>query len=49
MDNNTVLETAIKMEDIIVIPDECGDTLWDAVLKQEAMVSSIHDSIPSNK
>lgn len=22
--------------ELIVIPDECGDTLWDAVLQQEA-------------
>lgn len=27
--------SAVNNDDQFVIPDECGDTLWDAVLKQE--------------
>ncbi len=49
MDNNKIIASDIATKESVFIPDECGDTLWDAVLKQEAMVSSIHDSIPSNK
>lgn len=28
-------------EDPIVLPDECGDTLWDAVLQQEVKACTI--------
>ena len=31
------MENESELENVepIVIPDECGDTLWDAVLEQE--------------
>ncbi len=45
MDNNKILASDNAVKESVVIPDECGDTLWDDVLKQEAIVLSIHDSI----
>lgn len=36
--------------DIIVIPDECGDTLWDEVLAQQpdltSLISKPADTVP---
>lgn len=28
-------------EELVVLPDECGDTLWDAVLQQEVKACEI--------
>jgi hypothetical protein len=28
-------KVVLAKEELIVIPDECGDTLWEAVLAQE--------------
>lgn len=28
---------------MIVIPDECGDTMWDAVLEQQVNVCAVRD------
>lgn len=28
-------------EETIVIPDECGDTMWDAVLQQEVKACDV--------
>jgi len=39
--------------DQIVIPDECGDSLWDAVLEQQVYasdiksISGISDNLPN--
>ncbi len=35
--NNKNMETNILTGEIVVanLPDECGDTMWDAVLQQE--------------
>jgi hypothetical protein len=31
----TALQNRKKQDEDVVIPDECGDTLWDKVLEQE--------------
>jgi hypothetical protein len=31
----TALQNRKKQDQDVVIPDECGDTLWDKVLEQE--------------
>jgi cobalamin biosynthesis protein CbiG len=33
----------IKKDEPVFIPDECGDTMWDAVLQQEAGVKSVSE------
>ncbi len=38
-------DTVNKMDntaDEVVIPDECGDTLWDAVLQQEVKACEVN-------
>lgn len=37
-DNN---EKSKLTEEPVVIPDECGDTMWDAVLDQSPFVQAI--------
>ena len=34
-------------EEPIVIPDECGDTLWDAVLQQQVNACEV-ENVPKN-
>lgn len=31
----------INDDELIVIPDECGDTMWDAVLEQQLSVCEV--------
>jgi hypothetical protein len=35
MKNDLIKETNEATTEEVVIPDECGDTMWDAVLQQE--------------
>lgn len=35
MKNDLIKETIETTAEEVVIPDECGDTMWDAVLQQE--------------
>lgn len=30
-------------DELVVIPDECGDTMWDAVLQQQLNVCEVKD------
>lgn len=32
----------IKKDEQVVIPDECGDTMWDAVLQQEVKACDVN-------
>lgn len=34
-------------DELIVIPDECGDTMWDAVLQQEVKACDVK-TVPKN-
>jgi hypothetical protein len=47
MKNDTVNEKDKHLEEAIVIADECGDSMWDAVLSQEVKACEINkgDSI----
>jgi hypothetical protein len=36
-------EELINNEELIVIPDECGDTMWDAVLRQQENKCGVKD------
>ncbi|MGG9971844.1 hypothetical protein ACQ33O_08645 [Ferruginibacter sp. SUN002] len=41
-------EDAIKTEEVpVVIPDECGDSIWDEVLQQEVKACRVN-SISEN-
>lgn len=41
MEKYLVNENGHVPSEEIVIPDECGDTMWDAVLQQEAKAGEI--------
>ena len=41
MKNETATEKDKQAEELIVIADECGDSMWDAVLGQEVKVCQI--------
>ena len=41
MDNNILKVTTEPVDELIVIPDECGDTLWDKVLEQPEFTKAV--------
>jgi hypothetical protein len=45
MKDDTAEENNTQKEDPIVIPDECGDSIWDAVLAQEVKACQIAKAI----
>jgi hypothetical protein len=38
------LQNLVKKNEDVVIPDECGDTLWDKILEQEEKKEAGADS-----
>ena len=41
MKKNLINEKEKYVDEPIVIPDECGDTMWDAVLQQEVRACDV--------
>lgn len=48
MKDNLLETDGSKAAELIVITDECGDTLWDAVLAQQNVVSELNGSPKPN-
>ena len=43
MNNDFIHPKDIPADEPVVIADECGDTMWDAVLSQEAMACDMKE------
>ena len=41
MKNNLENEESKTTDEPVVIPDECGDSMWDEVLEQSAFVQAL--------
>jgi hypothetical protein len=41
MGKDFILEQANPVDEPIVLPDECGDSMWDKVLEQSAFVPAL--------
>ncbi|MEO8770204.1 MAG: hypothetical protein ABI402_08970 [Ferruginibacter sp.] len=44
MKKNEEVEKSNVAEEPIVIPDECGDSMWDSVLEQSAFVQALRQT-----
>ena len=41
MEKDIIKEKTKPVDEPIVIPDECGDSMWDSVLEQSAFVQAL--------
>lgn len=41
MNHNLINQNDKPADDLIVIPDECGDSMWDAVLEQQVKACDV--------